>query len=182
MTKTVFISGSIKIKKLSKEHEVRINNIVNNGLNIVIGDASGVDLAVQKKLVSYDNVTLFHTSEIPRNNVGGWKTQHIVPTQPLKGALLHQEKDKAMVKNADYALVIWDGSSIGSLANIYRMALQRKASVVFCGESDVVIKDLDGALKLISSTPQNMRSELKKRLTKQEMFILSNYTQKDIFS
>jgi len=43
MNKKVFISGSISIKKLPKEAQKSIDNIINKGFEILVGDAKGVD-------------------------------------------------------------------------------------------------------------------------------------------
>lgn len=181
MTKTVFISGSIKIKKLSIEQETRIDNIIANRLHVVIGDDGGVDLAVQKKLVGYPYVTVYHTALTPRNNVGMWQTKHITTLKSLKGALLHQEKDKAMVAVADYALVVWDGESTGSLANMFRMALRGKKSVILHGTDGIVVNNLEQAVALVRSAPEKTKIELKKRLSAVEAHNLTDHMQIDIF-
>lgn len=39
----VFISGSMRIKNIAPEVLDRIDNIINSGLEIIVGDADGVD-------------------------------------------------------------------------------------------------------------------------------------------
>lgn len=171
MSIKVFVSGSIKTKTLHSAHKKRLKNIVANGFDIIIGDANGADFAVQKTLYSlrYENVVIYHTSDKPRNNVGDWKTRPIQPTKNLKGALLHQEKDKSMVSIADYALIIWDGESVGSIINAYRMSLDGKQSSIITnsGVEHRIIK-LDNILHIIRSLDPPSREKLLKRLSAEE--------------
>ncbi|HHE3507122.1 TPA: hypothetical protein ACPDKD_000414 [Pasteurella multocida] len=171
MTKTVFISGSIGLKKLSDTHKERINRIISRGFRIVIGDANGADLRVQKHLsdVKYPYVDVYYTGDKPRNNVGDWKTRPIQPTKNLKGALLHQEKDKSMVSIADYALIIWDGESVGSIINAYRMSLDGKQSSIITNSGvEHRITKLDNILHIIRSLDLPSREKLLKRLSAEE--------------
>lgn len=45
---TVFIGGSRHISRLPAQAKERLNNIIENGHNVVVGDANGADKAVQK--------------------------------------------------------------------------------------------------------------------------------------
>ena len=46
MTK-VFISGSMRIKRLDNNVLARINNILEKHYDVIVGDAGGVDTSVQ---------------------------------------------------------------------------------------------------------------------------------------
>ena len=48
---TIFISGSRNVKSLNIDIQDRLNNILANNFLIIIGDANGVDKAVQQFLV-----------------------------------------------------------------------------------------------------------------------------------
>ena len=48
----VFISGSIKIKNLDSKVIERLQNIVSSNLGVIVGDADGVDSAIQDFLKS----------------------------------------------------------------------------------------------------------------------------------
>ena len=54
----VFIAGSISIKHIVDEVKVRIDNMINSGFDILIGDANGVDAghsaAVEHEATSCD--------------------------------------------------------------------------------------------------------------------------------
>ncbi len=120
---SVFISGSIAIRHLSGEVISRVMTIYDRGLPVLIGDARGADTAVQRLLCDRcaSNVTIFTADGLPRNNVGDWQVRS-VPGEGRSGtAAFHAAKDRAMAAKADTGLVIWDGKSRGSLANIHRL-------------------------------------------------------------
>jgi len=120
---SVFISGSIAIRHLSGAVTGRIEAIFDRGLPVLIGDARGADTAVQRLLFERGaaNVTVFTADGFPRNNVGEWQVR-TVPGEGRSGtAAYHAGKDRAMAAQADTGLVVWDGRSRGSLANIHRL-------------------------------------------------------------
>ena len=120
---SVFISGSIAIRHLPGMVTERIEAILDRGLPILIGDARGADTAVQRLLRERGatNVTVFTADGFPRNNVGDWPARN-VPGDGRKGtAAFHAAKDRAMAAEASTGLVIWDGKSRGSLANVHRL-------------------------------------------------------------
>jgi hypothetical protein len=73
----VFISGSIAINKLSKLAIQKIDNIIKRKFTVLVGDAKGVDLQVQKYLSEnkYNNVIIYFVGNNTRNNVGNWETK-----------------------------------------------------------------------------------------------------------
>lgn len=120
---SVFISGSIAIRHLPGAVTGRIEAIFDRDLPVLIGDARGADTAVQRLLTERGaaNVTVFTADGFPRNNVGDWPVRN-VPGEGRSGtAAYHAAKDRAMAAEADTGLVIWDGKSRGSLANIHRL-------------------------------------------------------------
>lgn len=66
---TVFISGSRKISQLNEDVQLRLKKIIDQQFSIVIGDANGVDRAVQQYLfdISYKNVSVFCSGNTCRN-------------------------------------------------------------------------------------------------------------------
>lgn len=110
----IVISGSRSIQTLPDEAKSRIDNIVKSGAEILVGDAPGIDTQVQKylKSIDYDRVTVYHAYDKPRNNQG-------FPTQG--GFSSYVARDEAMCDQANYGLVVWDGQSRGSKANIDRV-------------------------------------------------------------
>lgn len=130
---SVFISGSRHISKLSDDVKQRLNNIIQQGFTIFVGDANGADKAVQSYLLesSYSQVVVFCSGSKCRNNLGNWQTKFIKVDKGLKGRDFYTIKDIAMAQEADYALAIWDGKSQGTLNNINKMLELGKKSLVY---------------------------------------------------
>ncbi len=80
MTK-VFIGGSRRISRLNVAVRRRIDNIIEKGLPVLIGDANGADKAVQAYLHEkrYGPVEVFCSDETPRNNLGRWPIRRVRP-------------------------------------------------------------------------------------------------------
>jgi hypothetical protein len=130
----VFIAGSRRLSKLSKDVKRRINNILDKGLTVIIGDANGVDKTVQKYLTAkhYNNVIVFCMEGRCRNNVGRWPTRAISASDPeRKDFAYFATKDRAMVEEADYGLMLWDGQSRGTLTSIVDLVRKEKVVVVY---------------------------------------------------
>ena len=137
----VMISGSRLIETLPPEAIERIDTIMTLGAEILVGDAPGIDSEVQKYLKSrdYDQVTVYHAYENPRNNEG-FPTQGNYPS--------YTDRDKAMGELADRGLAIWDGLSKGTAANIDRVPTRIVTAVAV---SPVVSKE-DEALTTTAAT------------------------------
>jgi hypothetical protein len=125
----VFISGSISIDKLPLSAIEKLDSIVQKNFCVLIGDAKGVDLQVQKYLCKkkYNNVIVYYVGEKSRHNIGKWKEKNICNDDNIKkGRELYTLKDIAMAKDADYGLMVWDGRSPGTLNNIKTMKAEQK--------------------------------------------------------
>ena len=132
----VFISGSISIKTLPQIAKEKLNKIISQGLTVIIGDANGIDSLVQSYLAEqkYSDVIIYHAGSNIRNNIGNWPTIS-VPTQNLTGRALYTLKDKKMALDADFGMMIWDGKSKGTQANIQEMTKFGKHFYVIQNES-----------------------------------------------
>lgn len=151
----VFIAGSRRLSKLNHEVKRRIDNIVDKRLTIVIGDANGVDKAVQHYLSKkgYSNVIVFCMDGFCRNNAGNWKTQEIKAANPDKRDFsYYATKDRAMVKEADYGFMLWDGDSRGTLTSIVELVRAAKPVVVFVAPDKAfyTLRDSDDLAKVSS--------------------------------
>ncbi|MDR0306023.1 MAG: hypothetical protein LBI42_04195 [Chitinispirillales bacterium] len=111
--KNIFISGSINIGELPKEAIAKLDSIIGKEMNVPVGAAKGIDLQVQKYFYkkNYPNVTVYFAGRQIRNNVGSWKTKSVETNIITKNRLFYTEKDKAMVADTDYGLMIWDGKA-----------------------------------------------------------------------
>lgn len=131
--KTVFISGSRHLSKLTEQVKERLLNIINQNFHVVLGDANGMDKAVQAFLFQqgYNKVTVYCSGNGCRNNLGLWPVQNIAVSKNLKGREFYTIKDRAMAKVADYGLVLWDGKSKGSYNNMLELIQYNKKSLLY---------------------------------------------------
>jgi len=129
----VFIGGSRKIARLNKNIKDRLDNIMNKNFMVLIGDANGIDKAVQKYLLekNYRNVIIYFTGNFCRNNIGNWRTENIETKRNKKDFNFYALKDLAMVKATDYGFMIWDAKSKGTLNNIINLLKGNKNILVY---------------------------------------------------
>jgi hypothetical protein len=130
----VFIAGSRSLSRLNKDVRHRVDNIVEKGLTVIVGDANGVDKAVQRHLNSrnYSNVVVFCMEGRCRNNIGNWPIRAITAADPgRRDFAYYSTKDRAMAEEADYGLMLWDGRSRGTLTNIVHLVREGKPVVVY---------------------------------------------------
>ena len=132
----------------------------------MIGDANGADKAVQSYLSErgYQNVEVYCVGD-SRNNVGQWRIREVVPPHARRDFEFFSAKDEVMAREADVGLMIWDGSSFGTLANAQRLILQGKKVVVFVNPTKRLVtirnrSDWDGFLAECDQDLQERLSRL----------------------
>jgi len=134
----VFISGSISIKKLPDKVKESILKIIDKKLEILVGDANGVDSLIQDfcKKNKYFNLTIYTIELYPRYKADEkFNVMKInVPNDIKKDRQRQQEKDKQMTLDSDYSLVVWDGKSKGSYSNIIRAINNNQKARVYLTE------------------------------------------------
>jgi adenine-specific DNA-methyltransferase len=79
----------------------------------------------------YSNVTVFCSNGICRNNLGNWETRRVQVRPRSRGAQFYAAKDRAMAQEATVGLMVWDGKSIGTLLNVFRLISLQKSVVVY---------------------------------------------------
>ena len=128
----IFISGSISIKKIDIEILNKLDSIINKKYKILLGDANGVDLLIQRYLYNrkYNNVIIYST-DYPRNNVGKWNIIEIESNEKYGTRAYYTTKDISLTKDCDYGFVIWDEKSKGSLNNIKRLKKFNKKVLIY---------------------------------------------------
>jgi len=120
----VFVSGSISIKKLPQKVKESMLKIFDKNLEILVGDANGIDSLIQDfcKKHKYFNLVIYTIGSFPRYKAD--EKFNFVKINVLddkkRERERQQEKDKQMTLDSDYSLVIWDGKSKGSYSNIIR--------------------------------------------------------------
>ncbi|MBD2386015.1 hypothetical protein H6G32_11450 [Cylindrospermum sp. FACHB-282] len=114
---TVMIFGSRSIKEIPQIAIASLNKIIELGFNVIIGDATGVDAAVQRylRLRDYKNVTVYYATFAgvgsPRNS-SGFKTVGV------PGNYSQRDAEMRLIAEYKYGLAIWDGVSRGTKASI----------------------------------------------------------------
>lgn len=137
MTTRVFIAGSMNIKHLDPKVKERIDNIVAQDFEVVVGDADGADTSIQWHLFSHGatKTTVFCSGNRPRNNVGDWPTQCVETSHAAGSRAFFTAKDIRMADMADIGLMIWDTKSTGTLSNVIELLARKKKSVVFVNKA-----------------------------------------------
>ena len=118
---TVFVGGSRHVSRLPAQATERLNNLIRSGHHVIVGDAHGVDKAVQRHLsdAGYRNVTVFCSGERSRNNLRRWCTHAV--TSNASGFQFYAAKDRAMARETDFGFMIWDSKSVGTVLNVLRL-------------------------------------------------------------
>jgi hypothetical protein len=133
----VFIGGSRRISRIDEAVRERLDRIIEKRFPVLIGDANGADRSVQNYLHSrgYENVEVFCMRGNCRNNIGNWKLREIEALNGAKGFEYYSTKDEQMTTESTIGLMLWDGVSRGTLANVSRLLDQQKRVVVFLSGS-----------------------------------------------
>ncbi len=171
--KTIFIGGSRHVSRFSLDIKDRLDNVIACNHQVVVGDASGADKAVQKHLCDshYQNVTVYCSGSAPRNNLGRWQVQNIIPTTASKGFQFYAAKDRAMARKADFGMMIWDGKSPGTILNVLRLIQAGKICVLFNvpEKKTLNLKSLIHWREFFSQCSASLRDDVAERATPDEM-------------
>ena len=136
----IFISGSKILKDhckndaLSDSVIVKLDRIMDDADEILIGDCIGTDALVQKYLheKQYRNVTVYvlGNKNWTRNNIGSWEEKHF-GVHVTNGYRKRLEKDLHMAEESDAGVAVWDGESKGTFVNMVCLAAQGKVCDVY---------------------------------------------------
>lgn len=164
----VFLSGSRKIKTLPEDVKKRVDNIIEKGYQVVVGDANGADKAFQSYLEKkhYSNVIVFCMSNECRNNLGNWNVKPIHSSEKKKDFRFYSAKDEVMAKEADYGLMVWDFESNGTFNNILNLAAQNKCAVIYSEKEKIfhTVKDVFGAKEILNKCPSDIRKSIAEKV------------------
>jgi len=130
---TVVLGGSRKLRHLPDEVVSRLTLWLDADHAVVVGDAPGIDTVFQAflKRRRYSLVTVFTSAPEVRNNLGGWPVKRIESGLKSRSSAMHTAKDREMTRIADLGLMMWDGVSVGTLANVIDLATQGKDAYLF---------------------------------------------------
>jgi hypothetical protein len=152
----IFLGGSIAITVLPPEFEARLDIILSHEFDLVLGDAGGADLSIQRYLAERHaaNVTIFCSGNRPRRNMGGWPVRSIATGARPGTRAFHTAKDQAMARIADYGLMAWNGRSPGTLGNVGALADRKRPCVVFIAPRArfVTVSDKPTLSRLVSES------------------------------
>jgi len=128
----VFIGGSRAVSKLNALLRERLDDFMQRGDTILIGDANGADKAVQQYLADsdYRNVIVFCMEEC-RNNIGAWPTRSVKPPSDRKDFSYYAAKDFIMAQEAKCGVMLWDAKSKGTLQNMLNLVGAGKRTLVY---------------------------------------------------
>lgn len=176
MMNKIFISGSMRIKRLDTKVKERIDNIIDSDFSILLGDADGVDASIQELLNSkgYTKVTIFCSGNKVRNIIGRWNVEKVPTDYHENTRLFFTAKDIQMAKKCDYGFMVWDSKSTGTLSNVYELLSQGKKSLVFVNKLKTFIKvckvtDFEELVSVMSTSAfekADKKIQLKKKLQK----------------
>lgn len=181
---TVFVAGSLSIKRLHPRFLACLDRVLQSGFAVVVGDADGADTAIQKALMERDaaSVTVYCSGAKPRNNVGNWPVHRVETNYEPGSRAFFTAKDEEMAKAADYGLMMWDAKSTGTLSNVIELLKRGRTSRVFVNKEQrlVTVKhgsDLQALIGLMSEGARDKAEQkmgLSKRVTaiQREQFAL----------
>ena len=79
-------------------------------------------------------MSVYFVGAKPRNNVGCWPLLHVDTPKGVKGFDFFAAKDKRMAHEADCGLMLWDGESRGTLANVVNLVNEEKPVAVYVSQ------------------------------------------------
>lgn len=165
----VFIGGSRHVSRLDAQIRERIDNILGKEFPILIGDANGADKAVQDYLFDkrYADVEVFCSDGACRNNIGAWAVRSVPASAREKTAEFYSAKDRAMAEEATVGLMVWDGRSVGTLMNVFRLLKLGKKAVVYVvpRKEFVEFRDLRQWDDFIARSEPGLRRKVEQRAT-----------------
>ena len=129
----VFISGPHSDNALDGVVMDRVYNITDQNIEILVGDAPGVDTTMQffLWLTKYENVKVYTDNIVAQESIGNWAVIPVAVPQNATEFDSYSAKDIKMIELADYGFVIWDGKSQGILSNIIGLTRQKKPVLVY---------------------------------------------------
>jgi len=178
---TVFLSGSRKIGRIGEEVRRRMDNMIENRLAIVVGDANGADKAMQSYLaeLKYSDVTIYFVGDAPRNNVGRWPARNVRVNAKLSGRDFYAQKDSEMARIADLGFVVWDGKSSGSVQNMLNLLTEGKLVVVYLAleKQFYNFKTLDDLVELLVRCDDDTLDDIGRKIALPEILRRANRKQ-----
>jgi hypothetical protein len=168
----VFFGGSRSLSRLDSAVRARLRNLIAQGHTVLIGDANGIDKAIQTFFAEedYRDVIVYCMEAECRNNVGNWTIESVRASGKAKDFAYFAVKDARMGLEADYGFMIWDGASKGTLNNVLSLLEQGKAVLVYrlTTREFLQIKSIQGLEPLLDTCPPDVVEYLNKKINLEE--------------
>jgi len=178
----VFTAGARAVSVLDESVKERLKNIYTKNYTVIVGDASGVDCAVQRFFSNhnYRDVIVYASEGKARNNIGNWDVHSVDVPIRSRGFDYYAVKDMAMANDADYGFMIWNGESKGTLNNIINLLNLDKKSIVYLttNKEFYSIDGIDELQELVDSCGQTAKNLLNKLV---KSSIMSKFQQTSLF-
>ena len=159
---SVFIGGSRHITHLEPEVYRHVDRMVEKGLTILIGDVTGIDLAMQRYLADlrYANVVVLCMEGACRSNQGRWPTRPIRTFRGPRSVEFFAEKDRQMADEATAGLMVWNGESVGTATIINNLVTGGKPVAVYHTPTATtqVVRSTTDLETLLAAAPPAVRS------------------------
>ena len=130
--KTIFVGGSKMVESLSLNAKNELIDRMNCGYKIIVGDAIGADLQIQKLLLEngYENVIVYYSGEQARINLGAWQTKYISANKYDTDEELQKCKGLQMAFDCDEGFMLVRGISADVITNLRRLIELKKSCFV----------------------------------------------------
>ena len=139
----VYITGSPEITSLPEAVTKRLDQIVDKGYAILVGDNKGFDSTIQKHFAmrKYRRVTVYVSGQHTRYNEGAFSEAHI-PGWPGDSAVeFARLKNDAMIADADCAIAVWNGYSRGVRQDLEELLEYGKKVLLYWNGKMVLVRD-----------------------------------------
>lgn len=176
----VFFGGSRNLGRLNPALRTRLRNLITNKHTVLVGDANGVDKAVQSFFAEegYRKVIVYCMDGECRNNVGNWEIRSIDSGGRKKDFAYYAMKDAQASLDADYGFMIWDGESKGTLNNVLNLIQQGKSALVYRSPSRefIQIRSTNDIVSLVTSCSSDVVEYLNKKIKLEKRVAASSQT------
>lgn len=176
----VFFGGSRNLGRLNPALRTRLRNLITNKHTVLVGDANGVDKAVQSFFAEegYRKLIVYCMDGECRNNVGNWEIRSIDSGGRKKDFAYYAMKDAQASLDADYGFMIWDGESKGTLNNVLNLIQQGKSALVYRSPSRefIQIRSTNDIVSLVTSCSSDVVEYLNKKIKLEKRVAASSQT------
>lgn len=134
----VFVGGSKSLGALPDAFLERLDSFMEEGAEALVSDCWSADALIQKHFATcgYQKATVYAVEGEARNNMGHWEVRpsDLLMSRRFRkgdGYVYYAANGQAMARDADLALMAWDGRSKGTLINLLHMVVLGKRVEVF---------------------------------------------------